>query len=190
MKIKQSDSLRNRTEQHKVKNEVSKKQDKKILRVINKVINKLKQNYPNIEIVHEKQLPLSSIKEIIKLNYPDLKLETTRDKKVGKRRPTFITPDGGFIYAIIDDKKRYICISEEKTQGTNDKRLLEGKPRQALGNAVERLGKNYNGLEEIFASEGIFPFVTFLQGCDFHKDESNLSKNGYSSSYLHTRLYT
>ena len=68
MKIKQSDSLRNRTEQHKVKNEVSKKQDKKILRAINKVINKLKQNYPNIEIVHEKQLPLSSIKEIIFLN--------------------------------------------------------------------------------------------------------------------------
>ena len=38
-----------------------------------------------------------------------------------------------------------ILISEVKSQGTNDAREKEGKSKQAMGNAIERLGKNMIG---------------------------------------------
>ena len=37
---------------------------------------------------------------------------------------------------------------------------------------MERLGKNLNGLDLLFIKEEILPFVTFLQGCDFHETET------------------
>ena len=63
-------------------------------------------------------------------------------------------------------------IGEQKTQGTNDKRLSEGKKRQALGNAVERVAKNLNALDLLFKKEDILSFVAFFQGCDFNDFET------------------
>lgn len=54
-----------------------------------------------------------------------------------------------------------------KNQGTNDRRAREGLPRQAKGNAIERLGKNVIGLRAALMRESIFPFVCFGYGCDF-----------------------
>jgi type II restriction enzyme len=58
-------------------------------------------------------------------------------------------------------------VAEVKRQGTNDKRALEGKPKQALGNAIERLGKNLIAIRAIFKSDKVLPFVCFGQGDDF-----------------------
>ena len=55
---------------------------------------------------------------------------------------SFISPDGGFIFATNKQgERRIILVSEVKHQGTNDKRKDEGLPKQARGNAIERLGK-------------------------------------------------
>jgi type II restriction enzyme len=69
-----------------------------------------------------------------------------------------------------------ILIAEVKNQGTNDMRAEEGLPKQAKGNAIERLGKNVIGLRAALMRESIFPFVCFGYGCDFAKDSSILDR--------------
>jgi len=55
-------------------------------------------------------------------------------------------------------------------------RVKEGKPLQAKGNAIERLGKNLIGLRTALMRENIFPFVCFGYGCDFEKTSSILDR--------------
>jgi len=162
-----SNSLRNRKEQHGRKNTTSKHQEKDMTKAVKSTIEYLENKYPTYEFGWNKQLKLKDIYKILREQYGlvDVYLE-------GVKETTFITPDGGFIYVKINGIKYYLLIGEQKTQGTNDRRLSEGKKKQALGNAVERLGKNYNGLDLLFKKEGILPFVTFLQGCDFHESET------------------
>lgn len=90
---------------------------------------------------------------------------------------TFMKPDGGILY-IADDKEQHfpIAIAEVKNQGTNDLRLLEGKARQAQGNAIERLGKNVIGFRAWLLEETIFPFIAFGYGCDFGVGSSILDR--------------
>jgi type II restriction enzyme len=83
-----------------------------------------------------------------------------------------VQPDGGFVWVLINGVKRYILVSEQKKQGTNDKRIDEGKERQQTGNAVERLSKNLKSFDVLFGDEDIYPFIVFLQGCDFYDDET------------------
>jgi type II restriction enzyme len=167
--MSKSQSLRERKEQHKEKNTLSKNQEKVMIESVNMVLEYLKNKYPMYKFGWQKKLQLKTIYSVLRNNYKlsedDLYLEPVKDS-------TFITPDGGFIWVEINKVKYFILIGEEKHQGTNDKRLAEGKKKQALGNAVERLGKNYNGLDLLFIKEDILPFVTFLQGCDFHKSET------------------
>jgi type II restriction enzyme len=167
--MSQSKGLRNRTEQHKEKNTLSKNQEKVMISAVKETLEYLEKKYPKYEFGWQKKLQLKSIYSILrnvyKLSEDDLYLEPVKDS-------TFITPDGGFLWIKINNIKYFIFIGEEKHQGTNDRRLSEGKKRQALGNAVERLGKNYNGLDLLFTCEEILPFATFLQGCDFHESET------------------
>lgn len=69
-----------------------------------------------------------------------------------------------------------LLIAEVKNQGTNELRAEEGKARQAMGNAVERLGKSAIGLRAAMLSEAIFPFVCFGYGCDFDIGSSILDR--------------
>ena len=70
-------------------------------------------------------------------------------------KESFIKPDGGFLYATDKEgNKKLILVAEVKRQGTNDKRLSEGLPKQAKGNAIERLGKNLVGIRAIFKKKG------------------------------------
>jgi type II restriction enzyme len=91
---------------------------------------------------------------------------------------TYLKPDGGFWYVKEwgTDPKRYILVGEAKRQGTNDARALEGKPKQARGNAIERLGKNLRGVDSLFRGEGITPFAVFGEGCDFGDDSSIIDR--------------
>jgi type II restriction enzyme len=47
---------------------------------------------------------------------------------------------------------------------------------QAVGNAIERLGKNVIGLRTWMLNESIFPFVCFGWGCDFDDKSSILDR--------------
>ena len=86
-------------------------------------------------------------------------------------------PDGGILSMRNNaGTARPILITEVKNQGTNDLRLAEGKPRQAKGNAIERLGKNVIGFRAAMMSEAIVPFVCFGYGCDFADDSSILDR--------------
>jgi type II restriction enzyme len=165
----QSNGLRNNKNQHKEKNTLSKNQEKIMMQSVNETLKYMQSKYPSYKFGWQKKLQLTSIysklRNFYKLSENDLYLEPVKDS-------TFITPDGGFIWVEIKGVKHFILIGEEKHQGTNDKRISEGKKKQALGNAVERLGKNYNGLDLLFTEEDILPFVTFLQGCDFHYSET------------------
>jgi type II restriction enzyme len=71
-----------------------------------------------------------------------------------------------------DGIKHPILVPEEKQQGTNDLRIVEGLGKQSKGNAIERLAKNLKVIELLFSNEKINPFIAFLQGCDFHPTES------------------
>lgn len=112
-----------------------------------------------------------SVSELISY-YPDVEFHYHFDS-------SSIRPDGGILYiqGKPGDKLSYpILIAEVKNQGTNDLRAKEGLPKQAKGNAIERLGKNLIGLRAALMSESIFPFVCFGYGCDFQADSSILDR--------------
>ncbi|HLY32565.1 MAG TPA: EcoRI family type II restriction endonuclease [Ktedonobacterales bacterium] len=98
---------------------------------------------------------------------------------------TFLRPDGGLFY-VMDQAglKRYILVAEAKRQGTNDLRQAEGKSKQAQGNAVERLRKNMQGIDCLFAAEAITPFVCFGEGLDFASDSSSLDRVATMNSFF------
>jgi type II restriction enzyme len=89
-----------------------------------------------------------------------------------KNKSVSMRPDGGIIFAIIDNVKYPVFIGEDKVQGTNDQRLAEGKKRQSLGNAIERAAKNIRGCEMLCAHMNVFPYVIYASGCDFHNTET------------------
>lgn len=84
----------------------------------------------------------------------------------------YSSPDGGYIYWRINGKKHLILITEDKKQGTNDKRMAEGLKRQSLGNAIERFAKNSNFNSLLVHEEDIYPYILFGSGCDFHESET------------------
>lgn len=157
----QAEGLSTRMEGN-IKNVESKIQDNTIKFVVAWVMSQLKSKYPHIEFGVDKTLMLCTIEKMVNGdNY------TTSNK-------TFINPDGGFLWAKINGKKYYILVSEQKRQGTNDKRLSEGKKEQGKGNAAERLGKNVDAFDILFGNEEVYPFIVFLQGCDFYDNESTI----------------
>ncbi len=86
---------------------------------------------------------------------------------------TYMRPDGGTVSLVDADNHLYpILIAEVKGQGTNTRRLAEGKKKQAMGNAIERLGKNVIGFRTWLLPEAIFPFVCFGSGDDFAEHSS------------------
>lgn len=67
-----------------------------------------------------------------------------------------------------------LFISEIKKQGTNDKRIEEGKPKQAIGNAAgDRTSKNFSIISDYcyLCDKDFFPYCVLLHGYDFGKEE-------------------
>jgi type II restriction enzyme len=159
MKKTQSKGLSERRT-NTVINETSKKQDKTIIISRDNVIAELVKMYPEITFVVKKKIYLKDIVEQVKLN-------TGNNNFFCELDSTYITPDGQFLYAVKDGVENLILISERKNQGTNDRRIRDGLKKQSMGNACERLAKNIRGVEMLMLPEDIFPFVTFLDGCDF-----------------------
>lgn len=154
-------------------NVTAKQQESDIIKALYQVVNYLLAKFSKkIFLVHEKQWYLKDIVNELRLTYPNAEFHYHFDK-------SSIRPDGGILYiqGKPGDPLRYpILIAEVKNQGTNDLRLAEGLPKQARGNAIERLGKNLIGLRTALMREAIFPFVCFGYGCDFEPNSSILDR--------------
>lgn len=163
-----SDSLRKRKKQHLPKNILSKGDDKKVAEAMGKVVAYLNKRFKigdlGYYLEYVKSIKLSELIGIIK-GY-DRRTEFATLTK----REAFIKPDGGILVLRKkgdDGYKRIALAVEMKHQGTNDKRLAEGKGKQAQGNAIERLGKNLIGIRATLQYEKVTPFVCFGWGIDF-----------------------
>lgn len=154
-------------------NVTSKKQELDIMRALQQVVDYISAKFSKrIVLVHERQWYLKDIVAELRRTYPDTEFHYHFDN-------SSIRPDGGILYirGNSDDELTYpILIAEVKNQGTNVLRAAEGLPRQARGNAIERLGKNLIGLRTALMRESIFPFVCFGYGCDFEADSSILDR--------------
>ena len=154
-------------------NATSKQQETAIIQALQYVVDDISQRFgTRVSLVHEKQWLLKDIVAELRRTYPDVNFHHHFDN-------SSIRPDGGILYLegrLGDTMKYPILISEVKNQGTNDLRVKEGLPKQARGNAIERLGKNLIGLRTALMRESIFPFVCFGYGCDFEDESSILDR--------------
>ncbi|MBI4700835.1 MAG: hypothetical protein HY744_06680 [Deltaproteobacteria bacterium] len=171
-------------------NVTSKKQESDIIRALEQVVEILDRKFgKRISLAHERQWHLKDIVAELRRSYPDTEFHYHFDS-------SSIRPDGGILHirARAGDKFMYpVLIAEVKNQGTNDLRAEEGLPKQARGNAIERLGKNVIGLRAALMRESIFPFVCFGYGCDFETDSSILDRvstmamfGQLNKTYLHS----
>lgn len=142
--------------------------DKDIDIAIQAVTATLEEKYPDLIFEHQKRMKLVDIIAMLSRQYPEYA------NLFGKPLQTsFISPDGGFLFATNKQgERRIVLVSEVKRQGTNDAREVEGLPKQAMGNAIERLGKNLIGIRAIFKNEGVLPFICFGSGFDFRDGSS------------------
>lgn len=154
-------------------NTTSKGQESEVVQALRLVVEHLSDEFDKkISLVHERQWLLKDIVAELKHSFAEVEFHYHFDS-------SSIRPDGGILYiqGRPGDKLSYpILIAEVKNQGTNDLRAAEGLPKQAKGNAIERLGKNLVGLRTALLRESIFPFVCFGYGCDFEADSSILDR--------------
>lgn len=154
-------------------NVTSKKQESDIIKALGQVEKHLVARFgKKVSLAHEKQWYLKDIVAELRHTYPDTEFHYHVET-------SSIRPDGGILHirGRPGDKLIYpILIAEVKNQGTNVLRAQEGLPKQAKGNAIERLGKNLIGLRAALMRESIFPFVCFGYGCDFAPDSSILDR--------------
>ena len=170
-------------------NASSKKQETDLFQALRGVEGHINERFEGkIELHHQPRWPIRDIVSELKIEFPEVDFHYHFGT-------SSLRPDGGilFIQPVKEDELTYpILISEVKNQGTNDRRVAEGKPRQARGNAIERLGKNVIGLRAALMRENIFPFVCFGYGCDFEEVSSILDRvttiamfGRLNTTYLH-----
>ncbi len=147
----------------------SSKMENRLTAALQEVTEKLPAHIQS-KLEHNQSVYINQIAQNLNNNYPELDIDFHFEN-------TFLKPDGGIIYALGNSGKRHVLlISEAKRQGTNNLRADEGLPKQAKGNAIERLGKNVIGFRMWLSSELIFPFVVFGEGVDFATDSSILDR--------------
>lgn len=151
-------------------NAISMRQEKSLEAAIASVRIRLAEKFPGIVLHHERQWLLTSVVTGLRTDFPEVDFHYFH-------KSSAMRPDGGIVSIQGKDGTRCpILIAEKKNQGTNDLRALEGKTKQAKGNAIERLGKNVIGFRAALQKESIFPFVCFGDGCDFADDSSILDR--------------
>ena len=147
-------------------NGISKRQESALMNAVNHVVQTLQHEHPMLSFHQVSQWHLTEVIESLKQSFPDITF-------VDCFESSSMRPDGGIVSIRSNDNNLFpILISEKKNQGTNDLRAMQGKSKQAKGNAIERLGKNVIGFRAALLKESIFPFVCFGDGCDFADDSS------------------
>jgi type II restriction enzyme len=159
----QSKGLRNNEKQHKPKNTKSNKQEKRIKVVANRVLEEMRNRYPGKEFMWDSIYYLKPLLNELKERNPNYRFFDRLKER------THIRPDGGLVSWIHNGIKRIILISEQKQQGTNDERILEGLDSQAKGNTIERVASPFIVTMMMFSDEDINPYIVWCQGCDFHE---------------------
>ena len=173
--MSQHELLRNRVEQHKVKNLKSKEDDKNIKIIAQECVTILKEDFPQHTFTLKPTLTFAEIEEYTKVSHTEF------------NKPRKVEPDGGVIWM---DDKYPILISEMKHQGTNDAREAEGKKRQATGNAIERYGKNLMAFHTLYMNDDILPVVAFCHGCDFLEETVHAKLHALNSFHECNKVYT
>ncbi len=168
-----SEDLRRSVLQHRPKNLESKKSDKEIHKAVVDCIayleKRLASNLVGYRLTFTKSVSYRDLIAIIESSGQRFEF----DKTFLNRE---IIPDGGVVWLEKENDDTYrkvVLVSEVKKQGTNKERISEGKPKQAQGNAIERLGKNLTGIRAAMNHEKITPFVCFGWGCDFDSEYTN-----------------
>lgn len=169
-------------------NATSKQQETELVKALKRTASYLDRQFPGVEFYHAKLWNIADIVRELATSYADVDFHHHFAN-------TSIKPDGGLLCLKAKEDESTIfpvLISEVKNQGTNDLRRREGLPRQARGNAIERLGKNVIGLRTALMRESIFPFVCFGYGCDFEEESSILDRvttiamfGSLNKTYLH-----
>jgi len=144
-------------------------QESRVIKALAAVVERLRAEF-HVSLDHEREWKLAEVVRKLREHFPDVPFFHHFERSA-------MRPDGG-ILSLRDAKGALfpILIVEVKNQGTNDLRATEGKPPQAKGNAIERLGKNVIGFRAAMLNEGIIPFVCFGDGCDFVESSSILDR--------------
>lgn len=176
-----SADLRRSAAQHSPKNIESKRNDKAIHLAMRDCIeyleNRLQEYLNGYKLDFGTKISFGQLISLIRHSRQRHEFDTVFDDRT-------IKPDGGVIWlrkTNDSDYLRLILVSEIKKQGTNRARQEEGKPRQAQGNAIERLGKNLTGIRAAMNHEVLTPFVCFGWGCDF---EESYTRDSFVMSKL------
>jgi len=167
-KMSNSDRLRETIGNNPIGSEASKEEEAKLKDVVKKVFKDLKTLLPERDFVLKTQLKNKELLDIKNNVFTELGcLEDGKPiKTVSDNMKTSIRPDGGIIFMKIAGAERIVLVSEAKIQGTNIKRIAEGKKPQSLGNAIERASKNIMQIQQCMKLEDILPYVLFASGCD------------------------
>lgn len=148
----------------------SKAQEKALGRALVTVVSRLLEKFPGIALDHVTEWKLKDVVERLTADFPGIDFHYHFASSA-------MRPDGGILSLVDTAGGRHpVLIAEKKNQGTNDLRVIEGKGKQAKGNAIERLGKNVIGFRTALKAEAIFPFVCFGDGCDFAEDSAILDR--------------
>ena len=146
-------------------NATSKQQELEVIKALLLVEEEIK-NRHDVRLHHRKRWMLTHIVDELNDYFQNVDFHSEREN-------TYMSPDGGVLSILDNEDNAYpILISEVKHQGTNKERMKEGKKKQAMGNAIERLGKNVIGIRTAMIRESICPFVCFGYGDDFHEGSS------------------
>jgi type II restriction enzyme len=160
-----------------VNSEDSIKTEHRVKKVLALSFNFVENKYKNLKFLHEDKIYKSDINSIVKRNFNQPELGTNQSVK-----SSFIRPDGGIIWIIINNKKYPLMITEAKKQGSNDKRAAKGLPKQGKGNAIERAYKNIKEGELIFNGEDFFSYIILCKGCDLEDTNSSIRDRLTSSN--------
>ena len=114
-------------------NDNSKGSEKTLEKAMLEVMAYSQTKYPEHKIERKKQISLFECQETLaQMGGP------TPDPA---NKTFYMKPDGGYMFAKHGDRVFPLLIVEDKTQGSNDKRLAEKKTKQQTGNVIERAFK-------------------------------------------------
>ena len=132
-------------------------------------LNKLQEEFPQLEFRSRTSIKKEEINEALK----------KIDPKLGQTLfvpNSSIIPDGGIVEVKDDNGEwRVVLVSEAKHQGKDIENIKAGnlvgkKDNQdimAAGNAIERSHKNIAEIANLMLAEVHFPYVLFLEGSNF-----------------------
>lgn len=132
-------------------------------------LNKLQEEFPQLEFRSRTSIKKEEINEALK----------KIDPKLGQTLfvpNSSIIPDGGIVEVKDDNGEwRVVLVCEAKHQGKDIENIKAGKlvgkkdnqDIMAAGNAIERSHKNIAEIANLMLAEAHFPYVLFLEGSNF-----------------------